>query len=214
MKCLKTVYWLVCFFIKRMLLHFYWLFPVKKNQFYFDSFYGRSFSCSPKYLYDFLIKTGIAQKKNCYWSASVNANGFDCVEKENCCIPYNRKTIKTIMTSQFIIVNTDIPPAIPLRKNQILINTWHGGGAYKKGGLDNPVENTFLNRIFSRFRVKQTSFILASCERFAQVMKTSLKVIQMYHSAFLKIKWHRKLQDTMMLILVKPYISQLHFRKM
>lgn len=80
------------------------------------------------------------------------------------------------MTSKFIIVNTDIPAFLPLRKKQVLINTWHGGGAYKKFALDNPKENTFLNKMFIKAKEKQTKYFISSCGFFSMALQTALKI--------------------------------------
>ena len=38
------------------------------------------------------------------------------------------------LTSKFIVTNSEIPAWFPIMKRQVYINTWHGGGAYKRVG--------------------------------------------------------------------------------
>lgn len=164
-------------FITYLFYHVFFILPVKKGQFYFDSFYGRSFSCNPKYIFLHLLKQDVINIDNCYWTKRKDVKNFDInLNKKNYCIPWNLKTIKRIMTSEYIIVNTDIPYNIPIRKTQCYINTWHGGGAYKRCGFDNPNENTLFNRFRAFLRSKQMSYLISSSEKFSAVMKTGLKL--------------------------------------
>src|SRR5699024_2358180 len=48
--------------------------------------------------------------------------------------------MKSILTSKVIITNNSISSYLPIRKNQIVINTWHGGGAYKKVVSDDNIK--------------------------------------------------------------------------
>lgn len=174
MKKIKFIYHIFKFYIHRSLLYFFWFFPIKSNQFYFDTFNGAAFSCSPKYLFLELLQAKLADVKNCYWTKKKNmVFRIDNIPKENLCEPYSLKTIKKIMTSKFIIVNTNIPSFIPLRNSQILINTCHGGGAYKKSGLDNEVENTNEMRFFAKYRAKQTTYMISSCRKATEAFKTN-----------------------------------------
>ena len=54
-------------------------------------------------------------------------------------IKYNStKFLFLSMTSKCIITNVELSPCVAYRKNeQLLLNTWHGGGCYKLAGYDN-----------------------------------------------------------------------------
>jgi CDP-glycerol glycerophosphotransferase len=72
-----------------------------------------------------------------------------CLDDEKL-LPEKYKKIKTVsffsikyiyhaMTAEYIITNIGIEPFFPIRKSQIVINTWHGGGAYKSSDINRPV---------------------------------------------------------------------------
>jgi CDP-glycerol glycerophosphotransferase len=75
------------------------------------------------------------------------------------------------LTSKYIITNQCIEPMFPIRQNQIVVNTWHGGGAYKSANLNNT--SVFKKRLLSIkimriIREKMTNYIIAACEKFIQ----------------------------------------------
>ena len=63
-----------------------------------------------------------------------------------------------------IITNYSITPKIPIRRNQVLINTWHGGGAYKKVGLTNNTKEKKRVDLVFRILAKETTYFLSSCK--------------------------------------------------
>ena len=68
--------------------------------------------------------------------------------KEKKIVPVRLGSLKYyyyIMTSKFFITTSGAIAYIPFRKKQVVINTWHGGGAYKKMGLD--TTNNFFYRL-------------------------------------------------------------------
>ena len=121
--------------VVKTLLRCLFLFPVDDNKIFFSSYKGRQYSCNPKYLYEFLLSRPEKNNYKYVWE-------FEDVRKKRF-VPdarvvksFSFRSVFQSMTSKFIVVNTDFPWWIPLRKNQVLLQTWHGGGAYKKVGLD------------------------------------------------------------------------------
>ena len=84
-----------------------------------------------------------------------------------------------ILTAKVIITNRYLRGFLPYRKNQIIINTWHGGGAYKIVGVSN--NSDISNRYWSKktlknifpFANKNTRYFISSCEVFSHVMVNS-----------------------------------------
>jgi CDP-glycerol glycerophosphotransferase len=70
------------------------------------------------------------------------------------------KNLFFLLTSKVIISNVGFPALIPYRKKQILINTWHGGGAYKQERA------TFMGKTMGM----RTDFFISSCKMFTEVM--------------------------------------------
>ena len=65
-----------------------------------------------------------------------------------------------------MISNNAISAKIPVRKSQYIINTWHGGGAFKKVGIDIDNKVNGVDREMLKISAKQTSIFLASSEEF------------------------------------------------
>jgi CDP-glycerol glycerophosphotransferase len=93
-------------------------------------------------------------------------------------VPYmSLKCIFYLLTSKIIISNQGFSAWIPFRKNQVLIDTWHGGGAYKKVGIRDSEKG---KRPYLQFIVKKigkrTDFILSSCKKFTDVTSKALLI--------------------------------------
>lgn len=114
------------------------LIPWKKvhnDQIVFISYLGKQYSCNPKYISEY-----IHSQNNSYtivWAFNdpekfhfLNNKGIQIVK-------YNSlQFIKLCLTSKYIVTNTRDLTHIPFSKRQCVINTWHGGGAYKRVGSE------------------------------------------------------------------------------
>lgn len=152
-------YWLIQFV--RIISRILFIFPVKKNRVLFYSFSGKQYSDSPKYISDKLAKE----------------KDFDIIWAIN--NPEKIKGVRAIKygslkhafysaTSEFIITNTGPWKAIPKRKGQHIINTWHGGGAYKKTGIDNPYKNKYEILFNKNLGQKGVDLFLSSSDFFTK----------------------------------------------
>lgn len=65
------------------------------------------------------------------------------------------------MSSAFFITNSGGYSYLPLKKNQFVVNTWHGGGAYKKFGRDSYGTDKFYENEL-RLAAKKTSLFLST----------------------------------------------------
>lgn len=107
--------------------------PVKKNRILFYSFTGTQYACSPKYISEYL-------NENYHGEYEILWAFRDVPDYE----PSYAKTVKYQsilffyyhLSSKFIISNIYPYHLIGTKKNQIMIDTWHGGGAYKVAGFD------------------------------------------------------------------------------
>ena len=158
---IKSFIWLI--------LHVFYVLPMNERRIYFSSFLGRQFSCNPKYLYLFLL----AHNRGNYsfvWE-------FEDISKA-ALVPEAKvvkaKTLKAIilcMTSKYLVFNAELPWYIPLRKSQVYLQTWHGGGAYKKLGVDagwgrrSDLEQKLCSR--------QVSYYVSSCRKLTEVLAVS-----------------------------------------
>ena len=72
------------------------------------------------------------------------------------------------ITSKFIITNTGPYKALEYRKSQVIINTWHGGGAYKKTGRDNPYKDKYKRLYNEKFGQSGVKLFLSSSKAFTK----------------------------------------------
>jgi CDP-glycerol glycerophosphotransferase len=72
-----------------------------------------------------------------------------------------------IMTAGFIVENNPPEPIFPKRQNQVIINTTHGAGGGKKGGVGSLTtkKREFSLRIKRKIRAQMTNFVISSCKQ-------------------------------------------------
>ncbi|CUX33569.1 CDP-glycerol glycerophosphotransferase family protein [Clostridium sp. C105KSO13] len=99
----------------------------------FFSYFGAQYSCNPKYISLYLQEH--MPDFEIVW-AFVHPDEFKRLGSKGIKVTrYNSLSfLRICMTSRYIITNSEIPAWFPLTRQQTLINTWHGGGAYKKVG--------------------------------------------------------------------------------
>lgn len=164
---------LLCIFIIRNLLKIANLFKVKNNRIVAYSYNGSQYSCNPKYIIeDILNKNG--NKYQIIFAVN-NINRFSYLKQKNIVL-VKFKSIKFLyysLTCKIFINNGIAPSYIPFRKSQFVLSTWHGGGAYKKGGLD--TINNLPSKILMKYSAKSINGMISSCNRFTEI----------FHKAFL-----------------------------
>ena len=154
-------------------LHF---FPLKQNRILFCSFNGKSYNCSPKYVFEML-----------YSKYGSNLEYVWCIDKKNY-IPDKYKCVSVkylsishifyLLTSKVLISNQPIEPFLPKRKSQLFINTTHGGGAYKKGGVQASNLSKSLKfsmREMKYIRSKMIDNVLSSCQIYTEVFSSEIE---------------------------------------
>ena len=138
---------------------------VKNNRILFTSFNGKQYSCNPKYILEYLIRNST---KNYEFILVLNNKINDlpsCIKT----VKYmSWKNIYYYFTSKIIITNMGFKSIFKKPKGQYRIETWHGGGAYKRTDLD------ICSDMFKRFRYKlvgeELNYYIASCAAFAKLM--------------------------------------------
>ena len=141
---------------------------VKNNRILFTSFNGKQYSCNPKYITEYLLEKN-HDKYEVIW---VLNNEADKLLKKIKVVKYmSFKYIYYYFTSKIIITNMGFKSILKKPKSQYRIETWHGGGAYKKTDLD-----IFYTK-FTKFRYKavgkEIDYYIASCESFKKVISTA-----------------------------------------
>lgn len=154
----KTATWLA--------LHIFYILPVKENQIYFRAFHGKRYGCSPKYLFIYILeKHGDSYKYIWELDDSRAIPGAECVKR------LTLKSFICMMTSRYIITNNDFIWWIPLRKNQVMLETWHGGGAYKMVGLYEKWSKIML--LDQKWNARKITYYISSSRKFTEVQAPS-----------------------------------------
>lgn len=150
---------LIKYISKRLLdiiLRFFWIFPIEGKTICFISEHSYSFGDNLKYLALYL-------KENTDYKIVFVAKDFLGIEEAGC-IPvsfYSAKHFYYALTSCVVITNRGGISYLPIRKKQLVINTWHGGGPYKKTVGD--AKDDFWYRKENKYNARKVDYILSSC---------------------------------------------------
>jgi CDP-glycerol glycerophosphotransferase len=146
------------------LVKIFWVFPVKKNRVVFRSIQGNNYNCSPKYISEYLHEN-YPDDFELVWLFK-NPKKYEYLKKDGIivCKELSLKSLYYLTTSGILIDNHGVQSYIPIRKGQTVINTWHGGGSYKKPYANHPAE--FLEYVH-KMEEKTTKW-LSSCQRFSE----------------------------------------------
>lgn len=156
-----------CVKIVRFLSRALFLLPIKENRILFYSFSGKDFSDSPKYISEYIENNN--KEYELIWAVN-NPEKFNyLLNRGYKVIKYSSLThLYYGITSKFIITNTGPYKALEYRNSQIIINTWHGGGAYKKTGRDNPYKDKYKQLYNEKFGQAGVKMFLSSSKAFTK----------------------------------------------
>ena len=162
--------------ISHVLLHVMYIFPMKNNRILFFPTNGHYY-CNLKYL-DEYIRLQESQLELIWICKQMNdasyPSGVKKVEQKSFSFLYY------FFTSKVIIFNNWIPSWLTKRDDQIFINTWHGGGAYKK------VDTVFINNpnTWQRKRCyyifNQIDYLVSACGGFTGAFEAEVCIPAKY----------------------------------
>lgn len=155
----------------RILLRVFWIFPVEKNKVTFLNDSNFMYSDSPKCIVEYLKSKWPGKVKIVFASKKPNdlfVHEIEFVKFESIRYFYH------VCTSRVFVTNGGGVSYIPFRKKQTVVNTWHGGGAYKAVGASLN-ENFFYKRDL-KMAAKNTNVFLSSCKKFSDVMSRALLI--------------------------------------
>ncbi len=141
------------------LLKVFWLVPVRNKNILFLSFGGEQYSDSPKYIFEFLYR-----KFGCQYTyiwGFKNPQKFKDLSGIKAVKVESFRFFFSLLTSKAIITNNMINTYFPIRKSQIVLNTWHGGGALKKVGLLNKNISSYEKYFF---KIQEKKYSAYSCD--------------------------------------------------
>ncbi len=156
--------------IIRNLLKIFWIFPVNQKKIYLQSFTGLKITCNPLYIFNYLYE--IHSEYKYVWLV----NKIPEEKKKN--VVYVKigtvRWIYEILTSKVLITNDGFFSYLPYRRKTVLIETWHGGGAYKRVGAALTTEKNDVNDFKSLlYMAKHLDYFISSSKKFSEIMSES-----------------------------------------
>lgn len=149
--------------------------PVKKNRILIINDLGYNYAGNPKAVAEYLYK----EDPTCYeiiYSVNSTERYGNLKKRGFVMVKFNSPNyFYYALTSKVIITNSGGTSYIPLRKKQCLINTGHGGGAYKKMGVD-MFDNSFAFREDLKMAAQQITYYLSTCKRYSEVVSKSVLI--------------------------------------
>lgn len=149
------------------------VFPVKRNRVLLMNALAQNYGDNPKCVAEYLLAQ-YPQKFEIIIPVKDPAANAYLTQKGLTVVKYNSlKYFYYALTCQVFLTNSGGFSYLPMRKKQYIINTWHGGGAYKKCGLD-MYEDTKLFRKDLKLAGDKTDVFLSTCDRFTEVISASM----------------------------------------
>lgn len=149
-------------------LHIFWIFPVDQDKVFLLNELSYTYGDNLKYI-DQYIKKNDSQNRKIVFAIK---DGYEGPEGDLIVRPGSIKYFKEILTSGTIITNAGGVSYLAKRKSQTIINTWHGGGPYKKTSTD--VYDNYWYRKEVKMNHDNTDYMLSSCKNFTEVEARSM----------------------------------------
>lgn len=147
--------------IKYCICALFKLFPIKQNRIMFISFDGEQFSCNPRSMYEYL--KSLNENFDFVWCINDFSKIKDDVIKVKC---RSLKFWYYEITSKYIFTNSGFGSLFK-KKNAIWINTWHGGGAFKR--INWAINMTAKMKKFKILGAKSTDYYVSSSKKFTEI---------------------------------------------
>ena len=112
--------------------HLFYVFPVKNNRILFMCQEMDNYCCNPKYIHRYMQEK-YGNDYEYIWVFK-KPNEHNIIAGVKFIKYYSLQRLFYMATSKIIVCNIQPDSLYPSRKNQLIINTWHAGGAYKKVG--------------------------------------------------------------------------------
>lgn len=160
---MKSMFKLLAIYVLRCVSRLFYIFPIKKNRLIFFSSHGLFYNCNPMYITEYLL----SHKKNKYeiiWAFS-QPEKYEFLKKKGVKVIKYNSVVRFYYeaTSQASINNIGSFSWLPLRKGQLHINTWHGGGCYKTVSLGEKRNNKVMKKTLL-LTARETSYMIASSQ--------------------------------------------------
>jgi len=147
----------------------------------FESFMGRKYSCSPRAIYEEMLKQDRFKDFKFVWAFKDIEGKKNIKELERAeLVKYNSmKYLEIYSRAKYIVSNSRIPEIIKLKKEQVYIQNWHGT-PLKRLGYDITVDGGNAMNSLKDLRQKYKE----DAERYTYMVSPSRFVTEKYKSCF------------------------------
>lgn len=161
---------LLLYFILHFVLSILKLFPTKSKNIFFESYNGKQFSDNPLYLYKYL------QEISCDFRYIWALFDPSLIQGESVLVvkPRTIRYFYYLITAKYVFTNIQLSAYVPKKKDSLWINTWHGGGKFKK--VDIPTV-TLYERLTKKIVAQNTDYYVTSSAGFTSVMQPSTGIV-------------------------------------
>lgn len=154
--------------IMKGILHIFWIYPVNKKKIFLLNELSYTYGDSLKYIDQYLHTC----EEHNYEVVFPVKEGYEGPEYDMVVRPNSFEYFKEILSSGTIITNAGGVSYLPKRRGQKVINTWHGGGPYKKTSID--VYDNYWYRKEVKMNCDNIDYILSSCKYFTEIEAKSM----------------------------------------
>lgn len=152
---------------KLLLFFLSWLriIPIVDGKIIFFSYQGKGCNCNPKYIAKYLLGKKVPSQLCIYFAAKEKSKVTNVFCKRVNFVRYGSvHFLYHLATAKVIVTNSSNLPWFPYKKDQILINTWHGGGAYKSEWYDLRL---------TKFKNNRVDYFISSSREFTNLLARS-----------------------------------------
>ena len=158
-------------YIKKILLKLFLtpirLCGIKQNRVFMHNDLAYNYSCSPRFLTEYLLEK-YGDELDLVFSVK-HPGKYQNLHNEVQFVRFNSiKYFFYAITAKVFITNSGGFSYLPMSKKQVVINTNHGGGAYKKVGID-MFGDTFLFRKDLKLSANHTTVSLSTCVKYSDI---------------------------------------------
>ena len=126
-------------------LKYYYKYKVDDKLILFEVYNGRNYACSPKAVYEYMIKNKKYKDYKFVW-AFKNSEKYNLGKQTKIVKTNSKEYFKYLSSSKYWIVNSLVDVSIKKKKNQVYLQCWHGT-PLKKLRYDIEVKGSVLNTI-------------------------------------------------------------------
>lgn len=148
----------------RWLVRIFFFVPIKKNRILINSHIGKAYSCNPKYISEYLQNNYPGRYEIIWFFRKANL-GIEIPQTKK--ILYKSLKWLYYTVTAKVIIGNDGAVWVPRRKNQLIIDTWHGGGCYKKVALANSNLDELV-KYRTQISSREVNLYLSSSEYFSE----------------------------------------------